>query len=373
MAAPYATLVTMDVPSAPDTLRADALRFLRRFGLVAAAWSTLLAATAPSVDRPAVLWTGIAIIWIWAVASQAVDDARAWWLGWFAVAVGAELLGPLADTNGWSVVGGVSFIVLAGAALSGRRRVVVATVAVLAVVAIVRGVVAPGWNVGGGIGTILIFGFGGLALAWLVRAIQAGQRERDRLATEVVEAQQRQAVMAEREEAAARLHDSVLQTLTAIQRADTPAEQQRLAEQASSQLRSFIRRRPEVGTTSLRNHLDEVVTAAAAGRPVTVAAAGDAPLDERGRLLVEAAREAVCNAVEHTAGAVRVFLEATDDAIAVWVADDGDGFDLDSVPDDRLGIRNSIVGRMSRAGGTATLTSTEDGSEWELRLPPRPG
>lgn len=368
-ASAYATLHTMDVPSAPDTLREDALRFLRRFGLVAAAWSTLLAATAPTVERPVLLWGGIGFLWLWAIISQATPVPRTWWLGWFVLAVFAELLGPLADTDGWSVVGGVSFIVLAGAALSGRRRVVAGTVAVLALVALVRGVVAPGWNVGGGIGTILIFGFGGLALAWLVRVVDAGQRERERLAREVAEAQRRQAVMAEREEAAARLHDSVLQTLTAIQREAGPGEGARLAEQASSQLRSFIRRRHEDGEQSLRNLLDETVTAAAEGRPVTVAAAGDAPVDERGRLLVAATREAVRNAVEHTQGPVRVYLEADDDATVVWITDTGDGFDLEQVPEDRLGIRGSILGRMERAGGTATLTSGPEGSEWELRLP----
>ncbi len=57
-----------------------------------------------------------------------------------------------------------------------------------------------------------------------------------------------------------------------------------------------------------------------------------------------------------------------DPAIEVYVRDHGTGFDPDAVPDGRLGIRESIVGRMSRAGGTATVTSDESGTEVQLQL-----
>ena len=62
--------------------------------------------------------------------------------------------------------------------------------------------------------------------------------------------------------------------------------------------------------------------------------------------------------------------EEDGDAV-VWVSDRGDGFDPDAVDPDRLGVRESIVGRMERAGGTASLRSSSDGTEWELRLPTR--
>lgn len=360
----------VDAPAA--RMQRDALRFLRRFGLVAAAWVTLLAAAAPTVARPAVLWAGVAVVWAWAVASQAVPDPRRWWAGWLVVAIVAELLGPLADTDGWTVVGGVSFVVLAGAAVSGRRRTVVATVVVLSAVAVARGVVAPGWNVAGGVGTVMIFAFGGLALAWVVRAVEAGQAERERLAAQVAEAELRQAVLREREEAAARLHDSVLQTLTAIERRSEGDEARVLAAQAGEELRAFLRRpRSGRGGASLRTLLDREVIAAAGGRRLTFGAAGDAPVDDRSELLVAAAVEAVRNAVAHTAGAVRVFLEAGDDALTVWVSDQGDGFDPAAVPVERLGIRESIVGRLERAGGTATVRAGPEGSEWTLRVPRR--
>jgi hypothetical protein len=43
------------------------------------------------------------------------------------------------------------------------------------------------------------------------------------------------------------------------------------------------------------------------------------------------------------------------------------------VPDDRLGVRQSILGRMERHGGTARVRRRDDGTEVELRLPPIEG
>ena len=92
-------------------------------------------------------------------------------------------------------------------------------------------------------------------------------------------------------------------------------------------------------------------------------------MSERHEALVQAAREAMLNAARHGGGAVSVYLEVTDDAAEVFVKDRGPGFDPDAVPADRLGVRESIVGRMNRHGGTATITSSPDGTEVRLRLP----
>ena len=81
-----------------------------------------------------------------------------------------------------------------------------------------------------------------------------------------------------------------------------------------------------------------------------------------------AAREAMLNAARHAGGEVTVFVEATPGAIDVFVRDHGPGFDAAGVPDGRLGIRESIVGRMARAGGTATVTSDDTGTEVQLHL-----
>jgi signal transduction histidine kinase len=58
--------------------------------------------------------------------------------------------------------------------------------------------------------------------------------------------------------------------------------------------------------------------------------------------------------------------------VEVFVRDRGDGFDLDAVPSDRFGVRESIMGRVRRRGGTATVTSRpERGTEVHLRVPVR--
>jgi signal transduction histidine kinase len=107
---------------------------------------------------------------------------------------------------------------------------------------------------------------------------------------------------------------------------------------------------------------------------VSVSVSGDRGPDERDRLLVAATGEAVRNAVRHGAPPVRVLAEfGPRGAARVWVADHGPGFDLEQVPEDRLGVRDSIRGRMRRAGGRAMLApgggGRGEGTEWELVLP----
>ncbi|TMD30188.1 MAG: histidine kinase, partial [Chloroflexi bacterium] len=101
---------------------------------------------------------------------------------------------------------------------------------------------------------------------------------------------------------------------------------------------------------------------------VEIASSGDASPDNG---LVLAAREAMTNAAKF-AGVeeIDVYAEVTEDEVAVFVRDRGVGFDPASVPDDRQGIRESIKGRLERAGGIATVSSLPGGgTEVELRLP----
>ena len=77
------------------------------------------------------------------------------------------------------------------------------------------------------------------------------------------------------------------------------------------------------------------------------------------------------NAARHAeVDRVDVFVEADDTELTGFVRDTGRGFDRSSVPDDRRGISDSIVGRVQRAGGTATVVSSPSaGTEVELRIP----
>lgn len=176
----------------------------------------------------------------------------------------------------------------------------------------------------------------------------------------------------ERAEIAAHLHDSVLQTLALIQRrAGNEHDVVRLARAQERELRGWLYRDPgkEAG------QLSEGIKAAAAevedalGHAVEVVSVGDSAMAERHEALVQAAREAMLNAARHGGGAVSVYLEVTDGAAEVFVKDRGPGFDPDAVPADRLGVRESIIGRMNRHGGTAAIISSPDGTEVRLRLP----
>jgi signal transduction histidine kinase len=98
---------------------------------------------------------------------------------------------------------------------------------------------------------------------------------------------------------------------------------------------------------------------------------GDRSLDDAGGAVVAAAREAMTNAAKFagTSGQVRVYAEVDEGRISVFVRDRGPGFDLDAVPDDRRGVRESIVGRMERHGGRAIIHSVAGGgTEVELAL-----
>jgi signal transduction histidine kinase len=103
---------------------------------------------------------------------------------------------------------------------------------------------------------------------------------------------------------------------------------------------------------------------------VDVVAVGDCELDERAIAVVAATREAMLNAAKFGDGEpVSVYAEASDERIQVFVRDRGPGFDLGAVPPERRGVRESIVGRMARVGGTAFVrTSPGQGTEVEIAV-----
>ncbi|MEU9009893.1 PspC domain-containing protein [Streptomyces sp. NPDC048479] len=208
-----------------------------------------------------------------------------------------------------------------------------------------------------------------LAGPWLVRMTQDLSEER----TMRIRAQ-------ERAEVAAHVHDSVLHTLTLIQRnADDGGEVRRLARAQERELRNWLYKPEGTGKDEDEepDTLAEAVKKAAAevedkhGVPLEVVVVGDCPLDEKLFAQMQAAREAMVNAAKYggEGGAVQVYAEVEGRTVFVSVRDRGPGFDPDSVPQDRMGVRESIIGRMQRHGGTARLRSVPDGgTEVELEM-----
>ncbi len=186
----------------------------------------------------------------------------------------------------------------------------------------------------------------------------------------------------ERARISAHLHDSVLQTLTLIQRnADDPQRSVQLARRQERELRNWL-----YGPTTTSPdgvHLGPALEQAASdveethGVQIDVVAVGDNGEAVRGDLaaLVAATKEAMTNAAVH-AGVDRidVFAERSADKIEIFVRDTGAGFDTEDIDSDRHGVRDSILARMVRAGGSAVLHSSPGaGTEVELSLPIVPG
>ncbi|MFD5916426.1 PspC domain-containing protein [Kitasatospora sp. NPDC058201] len=180
----------------------------------------------------------------------------------------------------------------------------------------------------------------------------------------------------ERAEIAAHVHDSVLHTLTLIQRrAEDPKEVLRLARAQERELRLWLYR-PEAAAEAAPDTMAESLRAVVAevedrhGVPVELVIVGDCPMDDRIAAQMQAAREATVNAAKYGGGGpVQVYAEVEGRTVMVFVRDHGPGFDPDTVPEDRMGVRESILGRMKRNGGTARVRPAPDGgTEVELEM-----
>ncbi len=173
-----------------------------------------------------------------------------------------------------------------------------------------------------------------------------------------------------RADMAAHLHDSVLQTLALIQRqADDPKAVQQLARRQERELRTWL-----YGEEAAEATLKAALIAAAAevederAIPIEVVAVGDCETNDAVVALVRAAREAMVNAAKHSGAAkIDVYAEVDDGTAEVFVRDRGQGFDLETVAEDRMGVKGSIIDRMARHGGKAEVRSTP-GEGTEVRL-----
>jgi signal transduction histidine kinase len=177
----------------------------------------------------------------------------------------------------------------------------------------------------------------------------------------------------ERADVAAHLHDSVLQTLALIQKNSTDAPTvARLARAQERDLRTWLfEGESAVGTLSAALREIAADVEAAHNIAVEVVTVGDVGVSDVLLPLVHATREAVTNAAKHAGvSQVDVYAEVAPSAVELFVKDRGKGFDIERIAGDRQGVRGSIVDRMERHGGSATIKSTPgDGTEVVLRMP----
>lgn len=220
----------------------------------------------------------------------------------------------------------------------------------------------------------LLLGILVVVLAWMYRGIATGVDEARAQAVETYTAARvAEAAESERVEIAALMHDSVLAALIAAERAASPRERElavAMAREALSRLANAETDDPEGS--------DEEVTAEEVARELEsralelgieltverrIAPGARAFPGRPARAIALAATQALANAVQHADAeglAVRLIAEAR--AIEVWVEDEGPGLDFDAIEADRLGIRGSIIARMSAVGGSADIHTGAHGT-----------
>jgi signal transduction histidine kinase len=291
------------------------------------------------------IWIGDALVW--PVVLAAVGGALIWrqsspapgHRGPAALRLPPDAFGRIALGAALVVGGGLVFLYL-NDALAPARDVILAMVVVLVALSLI------------------------LAPFWLRLGRHLAEERNERIRSQ------------ERADIAAHLHDSVLQTLALMQkRADDPRAVAGLARRQERELRAWLNGgRPPGSEATLAAALEAVAAEVEAdhGVPVDVVAVGDAPLGPGAEALVAAAREALVNAAKFAGGPISVYAEASPERLQVFVRDRGPGFDPDAVPEDRRGLRESIVGRMARHGGRAIVhTGAGAGTEIELTLEAR--
>lgn len=230
----------------------------------------------------------------------------------------------------------------------------------MAQAAISDGMVPLGRSVAAGLGLLVCVGFA--LVPWITALVR-------RIGTERASKEREE----ERADMAAHLHDGVLQTLALIQlNAADPQQVFTLARSQERELRGWLYQERTTSDRSVAAGIEEVAaqTEQTFGVPIDVVTVGDAEPSAQTDALLGAAQQALVNAATHGAEPISVYCEAGDGVVEVFVRDHGPGFDIHAIPEGRLGIRESIIGRMERRGGTTVITSRPNwGTEVHLTMP----
>lgn len=229
-------------------------------------------------------------------------------------------------------------------------------------------------------GNVFLLMIGGPIVGFMCESLQRMAAERDR-------AERATAAAAERARLARAVHDGVLQVLALVQRrgreaGGEAAELGRLAAEQESALRTLIRQQDTVTAPGSSTMVDLVIELsrleAAAG--VSVATPG-IPVwlpATAAHELVAVTRACLDNVARHVGpgAAAWVLLEAFPDRVELSVRDEGPGIPQgrldEAAAQGRLGVSESIRGRILDLGGTAELVTGSFGTEWEFKVPVEP-
>ena len=367
----------------PAALEQTLLWIVTGYRVFAALWLSILGGVTVGsvktpVDRPGVVMATIALVLLWAAASVLARLARprllsTWWFVAFDLAiscwavVAGDFAGSIQFGGGYPLVGAFSAIY------------------------------AYGWT-GGAVGAVVLTG-AGLSRAWdggldpqdfanaiahlfsvgaaagVAAALRTADRRRAAAETALAKERTERIRAEEHAEMAAHLHDSVLQTLALIQRDPAATTDIRgLARHQERELRGWLfpeTRGNRNGSPGFRDALTAVCSEIEdwGDASVEVVVVGDSTGEFDP--IVRATREAVLNASKHAGvDTISVYGEADEGEVLVFVKDRGSGFDPAAIPESCRGIRESIVNRMERHGGTAEIVSGPGkGTEVRLRLP----
>lgn len=300
------------------------------------------------------------------LGSLLLFQAIGWWpsesLVWVVTAI-AFGVAALTDRN---FPGPLAALVDPNVERPGRIRTVVGVTLLVGGLAFLANTIGPVAQSGAillavtltGVGLFVAFG------PWVRRLTRdLGEERRERVRQE------------ERAEMASHLHDSVLQTLALIQRSDDTSRMSILARQQESELRDWLYgKAPLDGVDLMSTALRGLATRVERDHqiPVDVVTVGDLNVDDRSRAVLGAVSEALVNAAKHSgADRLSLYMEVENDTLEVFVTDQGKGFVMGEVPDDRKGIRHSIFERAEKAGASVAIESepgegTEVGISMEL-------
>ncbi|RKS74626.1 signal transduction histidine kinase [Actinomadura pelletieri DSM 43383] len=283
----------------------------------------------------------------------------------------------LADGRPTLPVSWVAAAVMSWAVAGGRRLGVAAALVLSAAHLLVHALA-------GTVGEIGLATFNGIVLL-LLAGLVGGHVVRLALDAEarLARAVELESATRERERLARRIHDSVLQVLAMVRRrgdelGGAAADLGRLAGEQEAALRALIATGPDSAAADevdlrvpLNRHASPSVT-------VSTPATG-VPLPGRVAREIDAAvTAALDNVRRHCGDGVRawILLEDGDGEVTVSVRDDGPGIPAgrlaEAAADGRLGVAQSIQGRVRDLGGTVAI-STADGAGTEIEMTvPRP-